>query len=396
MDFPHVDERTDEKFTRLWPLVDQNVKVKEAAKADPAMLGVPTKEEKAEAGGFHYKLYEKRIPAGFDADKAFGAWASEEAKAASIEEGAAGRKSKEVVEQRQRQSAEERAPQNVRYYPAVEAEEGKNRDAFNTAVAEIAKARGLERKDVVKYDNSAEVKAFVSKVGPLPELAYWQTPEARAAWDREGEKLQKGANKSAERAEEVVNRAARIGKGEDFLGKYGEKGIQMPPKKYEKERSAVEAEIRSAGTEDLQKVRDASEREFKALEKRLYAIQIQAAKKKDPQLSTEAFNAMKPEQRREAAGYEELSSEDFRRMVRTKDAFFRVNDELNERGEHLTVGQARDLKAKGEAQEQAKPVDEKGKGQKVDTGAPEKAQEGRQRSRGAMAGAAALASQLNR
>lgn len=391
MDFPHVDERTDEKFTRLWPLVDQNVKVKEAAKADPAMLGVPSKQEKADAGGFHYKLYEARIPAGVDVDKAFGAWATEEAKAASIAEGESARKAKDIV--KQKGPAEE-----LRYYPAVEAEEGKNRDAFNKTVAAIAEARGLERKDIVKYDNSAEVKAFVSKVGPLPELAYWQTPEARAAWQAEGAKLQKGVDKSAGRAEEIVNRAAALGKGEEFLGRYGEKGLQMPPKKFAKERGEVEAEIRSASTEDLQKVRAASEREFKALEKRLYAIQIEAAKKNNPDLTPEAFNKMKPEERREAAKYEELSSDDFRRMVRTKDGFFRLNDELNERGEHLTVNQARDLKAKGEAQEQAKPVDEKGKGQKVDTAEPEKAAEqgGRQRSRGAMSAAAAMASQLNR
>ena len=107
MDFPHVDERTDEKFTRLWPLVADNVKVKEAAKDAPQMISAPTKVEKEEAGGFHYKLYESRVPAGFDVEKSFGAWATEEARAASVAESSSARVAKDLVQGQQKQAGVE-------------------------------------------------------------------------------------------------------------------------------------------------------------------------------------------------------------------------------------------------------------------------------------------------
>jgi hypothetical protein len=406
MDFPHVDERTDEKFTRLWPLLAENVKVKEAAKADPTMLEVPNKEEKAAAGGFHYKLYEGRIPMGVDADKSFGGWATEEARRASVEEAAAPRKGNEIGAKQKQEAAEKMYPQEIRYFPAVNAEEGKNREAFNQIVSGIVAERDaaakasnpehkVERADVIKYNNSAEVKAFVSKIGPIPELAYWQTDEAKAAWAREGESLKQSQEKTTTRAKEVVDRVALQGKGEDFQAKYSAKGLVMPPKSFAKEREAVEAEIRKASTEDLQKVRAVSEREFKALEKKLYAIQITAAKKNDPSLSTEQFNAKSPDERRDAAKPEAMEIEEYRRMVRTKDGFFRLNAELSERGEHMSVAQARDLKTKGESQEQAKPVDEKGKSMKPTAEPQAEKSQGRQGSRGA-AHAAALANSLNR
>lgn len=393
MDFPNVDERTDERFARLWPLVADNEKVKAAAKDAPDMIKFSREGE-----GPHYRLYESRIPAGVDADKDFGAWATDEAKAASLQESATFRAGREVAERQQKVSADERYPQDIRYYPAVDAAEGKNRDAFNEIVGKIAEDRGLARKDVIQYNNSSEVKAFVSKVGPLPELAYWQTDEAKSAWSAEGEKLKVQQDKGVARAQEIVDRAGLQAEGKDFQAKYG-KGLVMPPKKYANDRAAVEADIRGASLQDLQAVRDVSEREFKALERKQYAIQIQAAKEKDPSLSTEDFNKMKPDERRVAAGYKELEEGDFRRMVRTKDGFFTISRELQDRGEHLTVSQARDLKGKGEAVQQAKPVDEKGVGKKAEPDAPkqegEAAPQGRASSRG-RAAAAALAGQLGR
>lgn len=393
MDFPNVDERTDERFARLWPLVGDNEKVKAAAKDAPDMIKFSREGE-----GPHYRLYESRIPAGVDADKAFGGWATEEAKTASLQESASYRQAKGIGERQQKQNADERYPENIRYYPAVEAAEGKNRDAFNEIVGKIAEDRGLARKDVVQYNNSAEVKAFVSKVGPLPELAYWQTDEAKGAWAKEGEKLKVQQDKTVSRAADVVERAALQAEGKDFLANHG-KGLAMPPKKNAVERGQVEAEIRGASLEDLKAVQAVSEREFKALEKKQYAIQIQAAKEKTPDLSTEDFNKMKPEERRVAAGYKELGEDEFRRMVRVKDGFFTINRELNDRGEHLTVDQARELKGKGEAVQQAKPVDEKSVGKKAEPEAPQQggdaAPQGRQSSRG-RAAAAALAGQLGR
>jgi len=407
MDFPHVDERTQEPYARLWPVVAENVTVKEAAKDAPQMLSAPTKEEKAEAGGFHYKLYESRIPAGFDADKSFGAWATEEARAKAIDESANYTRGKAVGEAVTKATADERVPEAVRYYPAVnpqvENAGEKNRDKFNEIVGQVVAERDaaakasnpehkVERKDVVMYDKSEHVKAFVSKIGPIPELAYWQSDEAKDAWKQEGAKLQKGQEKVEQRAGDMVERAGKIGEGNDFAGKYG-KGLMMPPKKYATERSAVEAEIGSASLKDLKAVQGASEREFKFLEKKLYAIQIKAAQEKNPELKAPDFNALKPDERRKAAGYKELSDEEFRKMTRMKDGFFTISNELKGRGEHLSVEEARDLKNKVDAPEQKKPRDEKS--QSLKQKAPEPQQTGRASSKGARA-ASALASTLGR
>lgn len=406
MDFPNVDERTEERFARLYPLVAENVKVKEAAKAAPKMLEVPSKEEKAEVGVFHYKLYENRIPAGVNADEAFGAWATDAAKSASLKEVAEHNAGKGVVQGQQEAAALARFPETVRYYPAVEAGEGKNRDAFNAIVEDIVKQRDaaakasdpeskVQRKDVIAYNNGEHVKAFVSKDGPIPELAYWQSDEAKQAWAKEGEKLQKGTDKTVEHAKDMVDRASSIASGAEFMGKYG-KGLPMPSKANATERSAVEAEIRGANSKDLQEVRAVSEREFKFLERKQYAIQIQGAQKIDPELTSKDFNALKPAERIEKSGGLNLEEADERRLKRVKDGFFTINRELQDRGEHLTVDQARDLKSKGETKEVVKPVDEKGQSLKSDPApAPDAAATGRQSSKGRSA-AAALASQLGR
>lgn len=393
MDFPNVDERTDERFARLWPLVNENEKVREAAKAAPEML-----KFSREGDGPHYRLYESRIPAGFDADKSFGSWATEEAKTAAMEESKAFRAGKEVGERQQRQSAEERYPQEVRYYPAMEAGEGKDRAAFNEIVSNIAKERDIPRKDIVQYNNQEGVKAFVSKIGPIPELAYWQSEEARGAWTKEGDKLKAQQDQSASRAADVVERAGLQAEGKTFQAMYG-KGLALPPEKDASARKAVEGHIREASLEDLKVVQAATEREWKRLEKKQYAVQIEAAKAANSELSTQDFNKMKPDERRKAAGVEadkKFTVGDFTQMVRMRMGFNAINKDLQDRGVTLSVDQARELKGKTEAQEKKKPMGEKSQGLKQEEPAKEEtASVGRKSSRGAAA-AAALASNLGR
>lgn len=392
MDFAHVDSETNERYARLYPLVAENQKLKEAAKDAPDMLKFSRKDDIP-----HYRLYENRIPAGMDADKAFGAYASDEARTASEKEFNNYRAGKKVVQEQQRANTDKSYPEEIRYYPAVGGAEGKNRDAYTKIVAEVAKAHDKKPSEIIQYNNLEGVKAFVSKIGPIPELAYFQTEEAKAAWAKDGEKLSKQQEKSVSRAKDVVDRASLQAEGKDFMGKYG-KGLMLPSTKLENERAAVEADIRGASTKDLQAVRQATEVEFKALEKKLYGIEINAAQRKNPDLTTEQFNDMNSDQRREAAGYVGLSKADFKKLVAFKNGFFKVSDELKDRGEHLSVQQARDLKSKSEVTEKAKPVDEKGVSQKA--GGDDKAKEaeapkGRASSRGAAA-AAALASGLGR
>lgn len=394
MDFPHVEPDTDQRFARLYPLVSQNEQLKAAAKDAPDML-----KFSREGGEAHYKLYESRIPPSVDADAVFAPFASDAAREASIAEGAAKRAAKESVDRVQRSTAAEAYPEEVRYYPAIA--EG-NRERFNQAV----KDAGLSTKSVqldgggtkpadVSYMPS--IKAFVSKVGPVPSLAEWQTPEAKAMWDAEGERLQKQQRKGVDRAAEAVEATALRAEGKHFLAD-NLTGLILPPAKNAEERAAVVASIGAASLEDLKKVQQITEESHKALSRRQYAIQIKAAQQKDPNLSAEKFNAMNDKQRRVAAGYNELSNEDFLKMVGLQYGKMAIVNELKARGEHMSVEEARDKKERaGTEVEKKTSVDEKSKSREPDA-EPEQAAEkpaGRAGNRGAQH-AAALAATLQK
>lgn len=377
MDFPHVDEKTDERFTRLWPLHAENSTLKVAAEANPKMISFARDD-----GGPHFRLYESRIPISVDADEKFGAFATEDAKRASLAESAEFRAGKAVGEKVEKASLDERYPEAARYYPPMGPSaadpEKSERQLFNETV------KKLEAGPDVKY--TAAVGAFVSKRGPIPELAEWQTPEMKARWEAEGKIVRDNERKPADRAKEVVEASAMRGKGEGFLADHA-KGLLLPSTKFEKVRGEVVAEVRKASTEDLKTVQGVTETELKLLEKKQYAIQIKAAQAKNPEMTVEDFNAMKSDQRRVAAGYDEITADEFKRMVALKSGFSAITAELKDRGEHMSREEALGVKGREEKQAEAKPVDTKDKSGPKPTG--------RQSSKGAGV-AAALADSLGR
>lgn len=356
MDFPHVDEKTDERFTRLWPKHAENSELKVAAEANPKMLAFSRED-----GGPHFRLYESRIPSTVDADAAFGAFATAEAKSASLAESAEFRAGKQMGEKAEKATIDERYPEGSRYYPplgkAADTAEGlkSEREGFNKTVAGLV-AEGALQKGDVRY--VAQAEAFVSKNGPVEALARWQSPEMKAQWLAEGKTQKEVDRQPASRAKEVVDASDLRAKGEHFLADHGQ-GLLLPSKKSETERAGVLAQLGKASIEDLKTVQGVSEREFKALERKQYAIQIKAAQEKNPDLTTEAFNAMKDPERRVAAGYNEIKEDEFKRMVALRSGFFAITDELKSRGEHMSREEARDLKNNVEKQSEAKPVDEK-------------------------------------
>lgn len=355
MEFAHVEQDTDQRFARLYPLVADNEKLKEAAKDAPDML-----KFSREGGVPHFKLYESRIPASVDADTAFAPYATDAAREASMAEGAAKRAAKEPMERAQRATAAEAYPEESRYYPAIA--DG-NRDRFNQAVKDAGLTTkksvvdGVDKPADVAYMPS--VKAFVSRVGPVPALAEWQTDEAKATWAAEGERLQSQQRKGVDRAAEAVEATALRAEGKHFLAD-NLKGLMMPPTKNAEERATVVASIGAASLEDLKKVQEITAGEHKGLIRQQYAIQIKAAQQKDPSLTAETFNKMNDRDRRVAANYNELSNEDFSRMIGLQYGKAAINSELQSRGEHMTVDQARDKKERaGNEVEKKSSVDEK-------------------------------------
>jgi len=368
MDFPNVEQETENRYARLWPLVSQNEELKAAAAVAPEML-----KFSREGGQAHYKLYENRIPPSFNADAAFGAYATEDARAASAAEGEAKRNAKVGIERAQRASADKAYPEEVRYYPAIA--EG-NRERFHEAV----KAAGLTSKAVKNADDSVtpadvaympSIKAFVSKVGPVPGLAEWQSPEAKAMWEAEGERLAAKQREPLSRGAEATEIVKLRGEGKHFLAD-NLKGLLMPPSRNVAERDAVKESIGQASIEDLKTVQQTTQAEHKALVSKQFAIQIKAAQAKDPSLTVDAFKAMPDAKRRDAAGYNELTNEDFTRKIGLQYGLKAINDELKARGEHMSVEEAREKKGRNAPEAEKKSVDEKDKGMKAKP-APEQA-----------------------
>ena len=382
MEFPHVDEGTEERFARLWPLVSQNQELKAAAKDAPDML-----KFSREGGEPHFRLYESRIPASVDADATFGGFATEEARQASIAEGAAFRATKQTVDRAQGETLDKAYPVESRYYPAMA--DG-NRERFNQAI----KDAGLNPRSDVPY--VTKVGAFVSKSGPIPALAEWQTPEAQAMWKAEEGRLREQAGKGVSRAEEATRATALRVDGKSFQADTM-KGLVLPATKFPEQRAAVLKAIGEASIEDLKGALERTEREHTALKRKQYGIQIRAAQERDPKLTTEAFNALNDSELRVAANYNELSKEDFARKIGLQYGAKSLTDELKARGEHISVEEAREKKERAGVGSDKKGVDEKKKALKQDP-EPEKAAEkpkGRAGNRGA-AQAQALAATLGR
>lgn len=396
MEFTHVDQRTDEKFARLFPTAEQNILVKTAAAGAanaPDMVKGARDED-----GFHYRLYESRIPAGFDADAAFGKFATPDAREAAMAERKVGQPAREVTARQTSATLDERYPEAVRYYPSDKfkvdgvagADKATGREQFNS----LAKAEGT------KFQYMAAVRAFVHKEGPVEAFAAWQSPEARASWDEEGKKMAQTAEKSKERASDVIDSSKLHAEGNHFLADH-RNGLQLPSKRHEAERDKVLGGMRKASNEDLSTVFSATEREFKALERRQYAIQIKAAQEiseaKGEKMDSASFNKLSESQRREAANYNELPREDFAKMVALKSGYFEVRKELQERGVVPSREEAIAKKSQVEAVEKPKAVGEKSTS--LNPPAPDKAAEqkkqGRQSSKGASL-AAQLAGSLNR
>lgn len=354
MEFPHVDEGTEERFARLWPLVAQNQELKEAAKDAPDML-----KFSRDGGEPHFRLYGSRIPPSVDADAAFGSFATEAARDASIGESAAFRASKQAVDKAQGAVLDQAYPVESRYYPAMA--DG-NRDRFTQAI----KDSGLDPRKDVPY--VMKVGAFVSKNGPVAALAEWQTPEAQAMWKAEEGRLKAQAGKGVSRGEEVTRATALRVDGKSFQADTM-KGLVLPAAKFPNERAAVVKAVGEASIEDLKGALERTEREHKTLQRKQYGIQIKAAQTKDPQLSTESFNALNDRERRVAAGYEELSAEDFTRKIGLQYGAKTLTDELKARGEHISVEEAREKKGRAGVTSDKKAVDEKKKAIKPEAGA---------------------------
>lgn len=374
MEFPLVNEKTNERYVRLYPRIEENEQLKAAA----TELGDPKMVQFTYGGNDpHWRLYENRIPSGVDADKHFGSFVSPEAQAAYAEERAKFKEGKESAERTTRSVSKE-VPESDRFYPTR---------------AMRAEFQQMSADSATKFRYRGDVGAFVHVEGPREGFEKFQTPEAKAVWVEEGkinkEKSVQVTSRAAEASEIVAERAA----GNHFVAD-NFKGFMLPSVNQAEERSAQLVSLKQASDVEISRVFSTTETELKAAERKQYAVQINAAQKKDPALSTEAFNDMDPKGRREAAGFAgRVSNEDFAKLVGLKNGFFAMVDEMKERGLLKDREQVKEAQAeKGKSSSAPKGVGEKGQALKNE---PAEKPKGRAASKGA-AMAASLADGMQR
>lgn len=382
MDFPMVDEK-EGRYAHVFPVgSDGNESLRKVANdlGDPKMVGWRGKGEEA-----RWRLFESRIPQGVDPEQAFSKFLTPEAEKGFMSERAQRLESAKTVERVMPKSEE--IPADKLYYPVT----GKERDAFNAKIAEHKEAG-----NPVDMLYNPKVGAYVHRSGPTEGFERWQTPEAKAEWDARGRVRENAQERTASRAAEVADQggvADLRGKGLHFQAEHIN-GFKLPsPAKYPDEHKAMMEGMKKAPNEELEAVFKTTEAGMRALERKLYAVQLSAAEKKG--VDKAAFDKMDSKGRREASGYADISREEFANLVSLKNGFFKLNAERNERGMYKTVEQARDLKEGSSVSTPGgspKGADEQEKALKQDAPAQTG---GRAKSRGAAA-AAALAHDLGR
>ena len=306
MDFNMQNDK-GEKYALLYPLYEQNEELKKAADEIGAKSALVY--DRNERG---FRLYESKVPEKTDVDAIFGKYATEEAKAASVAE-------REKVDQMKTQAARAtgaEVDESKVYYPA---KGNGDKEAFNK----------LREEKGTKFVYSSRMGGFVHREGPTEGFERFQTPEAKAAWQAEFTKNREASERRRDVASEGVDVMAERANGRDFLAD-NSKGFMLPSKSQEAVRKSQIDAMKKASDEELSQVFKITEGAKKALERKQYGIQVNAAKNRG--VSVEDFNKMDPAKRREAANFVGLNKEDFSKLAALTAGFFGIRDELVDRG----------------------------------------------------------------
>lgn len=205
MDF---DQKTSEgrEFARLYPTMqgdNGNRALRTAAveAGNKDMVGW----QKPDGVNIEWRLYKDQVPAGLDVDKAFGRFATEEAKAASLAETAEFRSQQTLASNVTKAPRGQEIPAEDRMYPntALKAE-------FDREVAS-RKKDGVE----VKYDSTAGAYHVVA--GSKEGFDKYKTPEAKAQWESEAKLTQAQRKQMAQEADRAIDATAERAAGRHFV-----------------------------------------------------------------------------------------------------------------------------------------------------------------------------------
>ncbi len=152
-----------------------------------------------------WRIMKDQVPAGLDVDKAFGRFATEEAKAASLAESSEFKRNQGMASDLTRSPRGQEIPLEDRMYPntALKAE-------FDRDVAS-AKKNGVE----VKYDGAVSAYHVVS--GSKEGFDKYKTPEAKAKWESEAELSAGQRREMARAADKAIDVTAERAAGRKFV-----------------------------------------------------------------------------------------------------------------------------------------------------------------------------------
>ncbi|WP_298843325.1 hypothetical protein [uncultured Salinicola sp.] len=317
MQFEHQNDK-GENYALLYPKFKENEELKSAAEE----LGVRNALE-FNRGDNAYRLFEAKIPEDVNVDAKLGKFATDEAKAASMAE-------REEFLAKKAAAAKATGTDVDQSKVYVAAKENGDRDRFNK----------LRQETGTSFTYSSRQGGFVHKDGPTEGFEYFQSEEAKKAWAAEAGKAAATTRKRRENAVEGIDVMAERANGRVFLAD-NSKGFMLPSKKQEAARSSQLEALKAASPEEVAQVYKITEAAKKALDRKLYGIQLNAAK--DAGVEKSDFDKMKPDQRREAAKFKGLEKEEFSKLVSLSSGFFAVQDEMVERGMLETRQSARDM-----------------------------------------------------
>jgi hypothetical protein len=323
MQYDNVNDK-GEAYAILRPKFSEN----EELKSEAEKLGVRNalQFDRSEHG---YRLYEAKIPEGVDVDAKLGKFATEEAKAAATAE-------REEFAAKKAEAAKATGTDVDQSKVYVAAKENGDRERFNK----------LRQETGTKFYYSSRQGGFVHKDGPTEGFEYFQSKEAKDAWAKEAGKAAEVGRKRRDNASEGVDVMAERANGRVFLAD-NSKGFLLPSQKQAAARDAQMTAMKGASDEEIAAVYQVTEAAKKALDRKLYGIQLNAAKERG--VDKGDFDKMKAKDRREAADYKGLDAEDFSKLVALKSGFFAVRDEMVGRGLLETRESARDMQ-KGTSQ----------------------------------------------
>ena len=323
MQFEQTNDK-GENYALLFPTYEENETLKKAADEVGARNALQyDRTERA------YRLYEAKVPENVDVDKVFGKYATEEAKAASVAE----RESVDAMKKSAARATGAEIDESKIYYPA---KGNGDKDAFMK----------LKQETGAQFYYSSRQGGFVHKDGPTEGFERFQTPEAKKAWQEEYGKVQEASRKRRENAAEGIDVMAERANGRVFLADNSQ-GFMLPSKKQEAARSAQVEAMKGASNEELTQVFKITEAAKSGLDRKLYGIQLNAAKEQG--VEQEAFDKMNSEERRKASDFKGLDKNEFSKLVSLTSGFFEMRQEMVDRCLLQTRESARDMQ-KGSSQ----------------------------------------------